>query len=233
MNKRLEQLPLSLSHPTDFYSDDLVVTKSNKSAYELIERWPDWPMPVAVLVGPDGSGKTHFATVWADISKAKEIEPDQLDQAITFIEKGIPVLVEDMDGVDFNEVVFFHLINSVKESHVINPKTTLLITARKGPSNWNVKLDDLASRLRSVTLATLEQPDDELLNAVAFKLFSDRQITVDPSVVEFLVSRSERSLFALGKTVDQIDRLALQRKSKITKALVSEALAVRSESNAH
>lgn len=232
MNKRLEQLPLSLSHPTDFYSDDLVVTKSNKSAYELIERWPDWPMPVAVLVGPDGSGKTHFASVWADISKAQKIEPDQLDQAITFIEKGIPVLVEDMDGVDLNEVVFFHLINSVKESHVINPKTTLLITARKGPSNWNVKLDDLASRLRSVTLATLEQPDDELLNAVAFKLFSDRQITVDPSVVEFLVSRSERSLFALGKTVDQIDRLALQRKSKITKALVSEALAVRGESNA-
>lgn len=232
MNKRLEQLPLSLSHPTDFYSDDLVVTKSNKSAYELIERWPNWPMPVAVLVGPDGSGKTHFASVWADISKAQKIEPDQLDQAITFIEKGIPVLVEDMDGVDLNEVVFFHLINSVKESHVINPKTTLLITARKGPSNWNVKLDDLASRLRSVTLATLEQPDDELLNAVAFKLFSDRQITVDPSVVEFLVSRSERSLFALGKTVDQIDRLALQRKSKITKALVSEALAVRGESNA-
>jgi len=233
MNKRLEQLPLSLSHPTDFYSDDLVVTKSNKSAYELIERWPDWPMPVAVLVGPDGSGKTHFASVWADISKARKIEPDQLDQAITFIEKGIPVLVEDMDGVDLDEVVFFHLINSVKERRVINPKTTLLITARKGPSNWNVKLDDLASRLRSVTLATLEQPDDELLNAVAFKLFSDRQITVDPSVVEFLVSRSERSLFALGKTVDQIDRLALQRKSKITKALVSEALAVRSESNAH
>jgi len=232
MNKRLEQLPLSLSHPTDFYSDDLVVTKSNKSAYELIERWPDWPTPVAVLVGPDGSGKTHFATVWADISKAKEIGPDQLDQAIIFIEKGIPVLVEDMDSVDVNEVVFFHLINSVKESHVINPTTTLLITARRGPSNWNVKLDDLASRLRSVTLATLEQPDDELLNAVAFKLFSDRQITVDPSVVEFLVSRSERSLFALGKTVDQIDRLALQRKSKITKALVSEALSVRGESDA-
>ena len=232
MNKRLEQLPISLSHPTYFYSDDLVVTKCNKSAYELIERWPDWPMPVAVLVGPDGSGKTHFASVWADISKAQKIEPDQLDRAITFIEKGIPVLVEDMDGVDLNEVVFFHLINSVKESHVINPKTTLLITARKGPSNWNVKLDDLASRLRSVTLATLEQPDDELLNAVAFKLFSDRQITVDPSVVEFLVSRSERSLFALGKTIDQIDRLALQRKSKITKALVSEALAVRGESNA-
>ena len=232
MNKRLEQLPLSLSHPTDFYSDDLVVTKSNKSAYELIERWPDWPMPVAVLVGPDGSGKTHFASVWADISKAQKVGPDQLDQAIIFIEKGIPVLLEDMDSVDVNEVVVFHLINSVKESHVINPTTTLLITARKGPSNWNVKLDDLASRLRSVTLATLEQPDDELLNAVAFKLFSDRQITVDPSVVEFLVSRSERSLFALGKTVDQIDRLALQRKSKITKALVSEALSVRGESNA-
>lgn len=229
MNNRLEQLPLSLSHPTEFYSDDLVVTKSNQAAFELIEHWPDWPMPIAVLVGPNGSGKTHFSSVWANVSGAKPIKPDQLSNAIGMIGKGYPVLIEDIDSVLFDEVALFHLFNSVKQNHLVNQKVTLLLTADTAPLNWDVKLDDLKSRLKSVTLAIIEQPDDELLNSVAFKLFADRQIAVDAAVIEFLVSRSERSLYALGKIIDSIDRLALQRKSKVTKTLVSEVINAQSQ----
>lgn len=224
MNTRLEQLPLSLSHPTEFYSDDLVVTKSNKAAFELIEHWPDWPMPIAVLVGPNGSGKTHFSSVWANVAGAVSRKAGGLADAIAVIDRGNPVLIEDIDSVALDEVDFFHLVNSVKQHHLVNKKVTLLLTANTAPLNWNVKLDDLKSRLKSVTLAIIEQPDDELLNSVAFKLFADRQITVDPTVIDFLVSRSERSLYALGKIINTIDRLALQRKSRITKALVSEVI---------
>lgn len=224
MKTRLEQLPLSLSHSTEFYSDDLVVTKSNMSAYELIEHWPNWPMPIAVLVGPKGSGKTHFASVWAELANASRVQPDKLGNAIVTATKAKPILIEDIDTVSLDETAFFHLINSIRQTHLIASKTTLLLTSKTEPVNWHVKLDDLKSRLKSVTLATIEQPDDELLTTVAFKMFADRQITVDPAVIDYLVTRCERSLFALGKLIASIDRLALQRKSRITKALVSEAI---------
>lgn len=224
MKNRLEQLPLSLSHSTKFYSDDLVVTKSNISAYELIEHWPDWPMPVAVLVGPNGSGKTHFSSVWANIAYALKLQPDRLGDAIAAATKGQAILIEDVDAGPLDEIALFHLINSIKQVHPFKSNTTLLLTSSSAPVNWNVKLDDLKSRLKAVTLATIEQPDDELLTSVAFKLFADRQITVDPSVIGFLVSRCERSLFALGKIIDSVDRLALQRKSKVTKALISDVI---------
>lgn len=229
MKNQLGQLPLSLSHSTNFYSDDLVITKSNESAYELIEHWPNWPLPVAVLVGPNGSGKTHFSTVWRDIANASCFQPDQLMDAITMASKGKPILIEDIDTASWDEIALFHLINSIKQAHLIDGNTTLLLTSKTAPGNWRVSLDDLKSRLKSVTLATIEYPDDELLTSVAFKLFADRQITVESTAIDFLVSRCERSLFALEKIIDSVDRLALQRKSKVTKALISNVITSESE----
>lgn len=224
MNGSVEQLPLAFSHPTKFYSDDLVVTKSNMAAYELIEHWPNWPMPVAVLVGPRGAGKTHFASVWADVANAKLISAQEPEEAIKQISLAKSVVIEDIDSQKIDEVAFFHLFNSVKQANLVDTNTTLLLTTMITPSNWDISLKDLISRLKSVTLATIEQPDDELLTSVAFKLFADRQIKVDTSVISYLISRTERSLQSLGKFVDAIDRLALQRKSKVTRSLVSDVL---------
>lgn len=224
MNSSIEQLPLDFSHSTKFYSDDLVVTQSNKAAYELIEQWPNWLMPVAVLIGPKGSGKTHFTSVWANVTGAKILQAGKMEEAMALVSNGQPVAIEDVDSQPIDDTAFFHLINSVKQANVLDCKASLLLTASTSPLSWNVSLSDLISRLRSLTLATIEQPDDELLASVAFKLFSDRQIKVDAQVINFLVSRCERSLFALSRVVAAIDHLALQRKSKVTRALVSEVM---------
>ena len=112
----------------------------------------------------------------------------------------------------------------MKQANLVDTNTTLLLTSTVAPLNWDISLKDLISRLKSVTLATIEQPNDELLTSVAFKLFADRQIKVDTSVISYLISRTERSLQSLGKFVDAIDRLALQRKSKVTRSLVSDVL---------
>lgn len=224
MNASLEQLPLALSHSTNFYPDDLVVTKSNIAAFELIERWPSWPLPVAVLTGPNGAGKTHFARVWVNLSNAFIGNLTDIDTAIAKVGEGYSVLLEDVDANPMQDVALFHLINAVKQANTVDPRVTLLMTAQTNPSQWNVELEDLSSRLKSVTLARLEQPDDELLTSVAFKLFADRQIAVDAQTIGFLISRGERSLLALEHLIESIDRLALQRKSKITKTIISEVL---------
>ncbi|WP_208440556.1 DnaA regulatory inactivator HdaA [Bartonella raoultii] len=224
MNVRETQLPLNFPYNPIFQFDDLVVTESNRMAFQLIDHWPNWAFPIAVLVGKEGSGKTHFSSVWLQKTNALSVHRSEIDQAVVMASLGHSFLIEDIDAGEISETGLFHLINSVKQANLDERQATLLITARTLPSAWNVKLNDLKSRLNSVMLVAINQPDDALLTAVAFKLFSDKQIIVHPDVVSYLVSRCERSLFALRRVIDSVDRLTLQRKSKVTRAVISEAL---------
>lgn len=224
MNGRETQLPLNFSYNSVFQFDDLVVTESNRMAFQLIDHWPNWVLPLAVLVGKKGSGKTHFSSVWAQKANAVYLDRNEVDQAIAAASSGRSFLIEDVDAGEISETGLFHLINSVKQANLNARKATLLMTACTVPSAWNLKLNDLKSRLNSVMLVAIHQPDDALLTAVAFKLFSDRQIIVHPDIVRYLVSRCERSLFSLKHVIDSVDRLALQRKSKITRAVIAEVL---------
>ncbi|AGF74583.1 hypothetical protein BAnh1_07040 [Bartonella australis AUST/NH1] len=224
MTKREKQLPLDFFHESVFQFDDLVITDSNRTAFQLIDHWPNWVLPVAVLVGTKGSGKTHFSSVWMQKANALSIHRDEIDRAITEASAGRSLLIEDIDAAEINEIGLFHLINSVKQASLDTDQATLLITARTLPSTWKLKLNDLKSRLNSVMLVIIDQPDDALLTAIAFKLFSDRQIAVNPDIVRYLVSHCERSVFSLGRVIDSADRLALQRKSKITRSVIGEAI---------
>ncbi|WP_332061090.1 DnaA regulatory inactivator HdaA [Bartonella sp. CB74] len=224
MNDREKQLPLNFSYTSVFQFDDLVVTESNRMAFQLIDHWPNWVFPIAILVGKEGSGKTHFANIWAQKTRALNIHRNEIDQAIAAASLGRSFLIEDIDAGEISETGLFHLINSIKQANLDAHQATLLITARTVPSMWNLKLNDLKSRLNSVMLVAIDQPDDALLTAIAFKLFSDRQIIVHPNTIYYLVSRCERSLFSLKRVIDSVDQLALQRKSKITRTVIGEVL---------
>ncbi|WP_019223529.1 DnaA regulatory inactivator HdaA [Bartonella rattaustraliani] len=224
MKRSETQLPLNFSYNSVFQFDDLVVTESNRMAFQLIDHWPNWVLPIAVLIGKEGAGKTYFSNVWAQKAEAVKLDRSEIDQAIPLTSSGKSFLIEDVDAGVISETGLFHLINSVKQANLYARQATLLMTARTLPSAWHLTLNDLKSRLNSVMLVAINQPDDALLTAVAFKLFSDRQIIVHPDTVYYLVSRCERSLFALKHIIDSVDRLALQRKSKITRAVIAEVL---------
>lgn len=215
------QLPLELGHDPAADRDHLLISPSIMPAIDLIDRWPHWHTPVTVLVGPPGSGKTHLSTIWKGLSQARPVTAE--------LREGRPVaarhgafLFEDADREAFDETGLFHLINTVRQHG-----GSLLITARSLPQLWSISLPDLKSRLAAATTVEIGAPDDVLLQQVIFKLFADRQLEVDDRLVAYIVTRMERSLDAASQIVDAIDKLALSRNRRITRALAAEVLAAR------
>lgn len=213
-----EQLPLEFRHEAARGRDDLVVSDPVSAAAGIIDRWPDWPSPVIIITGPEGSGKSHLAEVWARMSGAARVQPVAGSDAVIRAGEG-PVLVEDADRDGFDETELFHLINAVRSAG-----TSLLITARSWPIAWGVTLPDLASRLKAATTVEIGPPDDLLLHQILVKLFSDRQLLADEKVIAYIVPRMERSLAAAQAIVDRLDRLALARGTRVSRSLAAEVL---------
>jgi chromosomal replication initiation ATPase DnaA len=213
-----EQLALAFSHEAASGRDDLLVTGSLEAAVSIVDEWPNWPSPVVVLAGPAGSGKSHLAKIWQEISGAISIHPTAGSSAARNGEQH-PVLFEDADRRGFDDTELFHTINTVREN-----KTTLLMTTRDWPANWDVALPDLRSRLKAVTVVEIGEPDDELLTQVLFKLFADRQLFLDDKLISYIVTRMERSLDTAQMIVERLDTLALSRGTRITRALAGEVL---------
>jgi chromosomal replication initiation ATPase DnaA len=215
------QLALALSFEESFARDDFLVGPANAAAFDLVDRWPDWPSRVMVLVGPEGSGKSHLASIWAQVSGARFVAARALASATVPRELATGALVlEDVCVGAFDERAVFHLLNLVREY-----EAHLLITANSAPTGWSIGLADLASRLRAVPVVTLEQPDDTLLRAVLVKLFADRRVAVDDSVISDMASRMERSLATARRLVDALDREALRQKRPLTRALAADLMA--------
>ncbi|MFU0503465.1 DnaA regulatory inactivator HdaA [Pseudaminobacter sp. NGMCC 1.201702] len=213
------QLPLDLGHATGHSRDDLVVSAANSQAIALIDGWPNWPTPMVVLAGPAGCGKSHLAAIWRGVSGASLLKPSGIDKHVETSGMALPVVIDNADDPHLDQEGLFHLINAVRASG-----SNLLLTARRFPAAWGVTLPDLASRLKAATTVEIGEPDDLLLAGVITKLFADRQIEVDPSVVQFLVRRIERSLSTAIRVVERLDRAALERKSRITRALAAETI---------
>jgi chromosomal replication initiation ATPase DnaA len=216
------QLPLDLPHEDSRARDDFLAGPANHQALALVDAWPRWPAPIVALSGPRGSGKSHLAAIFAERSHASVLPAAQLDAAAVpgLLAAGALVL-EDLGSGELDEAALFHLINLANEQ-----RANVLITSDRLPATLAETLAtrDLASRLRAMPVVELGPPDDQLLAAVALKLFADRQIFPDEALLSYMLPRVERSIGALRDLVAELDREALARKRPLTRALASELL---------
>ncbi|KQW30961.1 hypothetical protein ASE36_01300 [Rhizobium sp. Root274] len=213
-----EQLPLVFDHGSATGRDDLLVSERLAAAVSLVDAWPAWPSPVVILQGPEGSGKSHLAQIFRDVSGAADIDA-KVGQGASSLAAAGPVVLEDADRNGFDEVELFHVINAVRQHG-----TSLLITSRSFPPSWNVALPDLASRLKAATVVEIGAPDEELLGQLIMKLFADRQLYIDDKIVGYIVKRMERSFTAAQQVVDRLDKVALARRTRISRNLAAEVL---------
>jgi chromosomal replication initiation ATPase DnaA len=217
------QLALAFDHAESYAREDFFSGPCNEAALALIDCWPDWPANAIALVGPEGSGKTHLATIWATATGARVISAHALGETELQCALATGALVVEDVGVTVDERVLFHLINLAREEGAF-----LLFTARVAPSAWPVAIPDVVSRLRAMPVATLQAPDDAMLRAVMIKLAADRQLALDESVVRYLLTHIERSFAAARAAVIALDNEALRQGRPPTRTLAAEMFRSRS-----
>ncbi len=211
----MNQLPLPFEHAPRFGAEDFLPSGSNAAALAAVAAWPAWPDRVLLLIGPEGSGKSHMARIWADRSGATLLRPDDLAGDLRRLAGG-PAVIEDADREAMPEPAMFHLLNLVREA-----ESSLLVTARRPPDTWSLGTPDLVSRLRLAPSVALAEPDEALMRAVLVKLFADRQLAVDTTLVDYLALRLDRSLAAARAAVEALDRASLDDGRRITRKLAA------------
>jgi chromosomal replication initiation ATPase DnaA len=214
------QLAFALPHAESLTRDNFLEGPANAAGLALVESWPEWPNRTMLLVGPEGSGKSHLAAIWAEQAGARSISAHALTAAAVpgALATGA-LVVEDIKSTDIDERALFHLMNLAREDEAF-----VLITAREPPSAFAVELRDLRSRLRAVPAVTLLPPDDQLFRALIVKFCADRQMAIDETVVSYLASRIERSYAAVRQAVELLDTEALRLGRPVTRALAAELL---------
>jgi chromosomal replication initiation ATPase DnaA len=211
---------LVLPHAESLSRDDFLEGPANAAALALIESWPEWPNRIMMLAGPEGCGKSHLATIWAEQAGARSISAHGLVAAAVpgALATGA-LVVEDLNPQAFDELALFHLMNLAREDGAF-----VLITARVPPAAIEIGLRDLRSRLRAVPVVMLMPPDDHLLRALIVKFGADRQMTIDETVVNFIATRTERSFAAIRRAVEQLDAESLRLGRPVSRALAAELL---------
>lgn len=193
----MSQIALPLAYKAADGERDFFVSDANAHAVAYLDRWPDWPRPVALLTGPQGAGKSHLARIFARQAGAE--------------------VIDDVDRARDDEAVF-HAWNRAGER-------PLLLVSRTPPAAWGVELPDLKSRLAATPQIAIQAPDDALLAAVMAKQFRDRGLKVGPDVVAYVLARMERSFAQVAQVVDRLDAAALAAGRAVTVPLARAALA--------
>ena len=217
--KSLNQLLLDFDYKQNFRDDDFYVNKSNFYTFELINKWPKWEKNFLNINGEKYSGKTHLINIFLKKFNGIKIESNLLNnenlKTIKFYQN---VILEDLD-LNVNEELIYTLFNIIDQDNKF-----LIITSSEPISEIDFSLVDLKSRAKNCLLAKIENPDDELMFALILKNLSDRQITLDKKLIDFIIKRIERSYGKIFEFIYKIDKISLKKKKSIDFKIINEAL---------
>ena len=217
--KSLNQLLLDFDYKQNFRDDDFYVGKSNYHTFELINKWPKWEKNFLNIIGEKHSGKTHLVNIFLKKFNGIKIESSLLnDENLKTIKPHQNIVLENLD-LGVNENLIYTLFNIIDQDNKF-----LIITSSKPVTEINFQLIDLCSRTKNCLLTKIENPDDELMFALILKNLSDRQITLDKKLINFIIKKVERSYGKIHEFIYKIDKISLKKKESIDFKIINEAL---------
>jgi len=215
----LNQLILNFDYDQNFKDQDFYVSKSNEFAFKLLNSWPKWEKNFVNLIGEKFSGKTHLVNIFLHKFKGIKIEANDINndflKKIKIFEN---IIIENFnDRID--ESLFFTLLNIVDQDNKY-----LILTSKTPIVKHFFKLDDLNSRSKNFLLCNIEKPGDDLMFALILKSLSDRQISIDKKLIDFIIKRIDRSYGKIFDFIYKIDKISLKRKKPIDFKIIKEVL---------
>ena len=217
--KTLNQLLLDFNYDQNFKDDDFYVGKSNYYTFKLINKWPKWEKNFLNISGEKLSGKTHLVNIFLKKFNGIKIESSLLsNESLKIIKPFQNIVLEDLN-LEVDEKLIYTLFNIIDQDNKF-----LIITSNKPIVEIDFKLEDVRSRAKNCLLSKIENPDDELMFALILKNLSDRQITLDKKLIDFIIKRVDRSYSKIFEFIYKIDEISLKKKKSIDFKIIKEAL---------
>ena len=215
----LNQLIIKFDYEQNFKDDDFYVSGSNKHIFTLLNQWPRWEKNFLNINGEKFSGKTHLINIFIKKFNGIKFDANLLsDKDLKTIKIHENIILENLDK-NINEKLIYSLLNIIDLDNKF-----IIITSEKPLVEIDFKLDDLRSRTKNFLLQKIEKPDDELMFALILKNLSDRQISIDKKLIDFIIKRIDRSYGKIFDFIYKVDELSLKKKKPIDFKIIKEVL---------
>ena len=217
--KDLDQQILKFEYDKNFKNEDFYISKSNQAVFDILERWPKWEKNFLNISGEKFSGKTHLVSIFIKKFKGIKLEANSFSEIyLKDIKIHQNIVLENLNE-DINEKLIYTLFNIIEQENKY-----LIVTSLKPIVNLNFQLTDLKSRTKNFLLQNIDKPDDELIYALILKNLSDRQISLDKKLIDYIIKRIDRSYGKIFDFIYKIDQMSLKKKKSINFELIRNTL---------
>ncbi len=215
----LNQSIIKFNYDQNFTDDDFYVSKSNEHIFNLLNKWPKWEKNFLNIIGEKFSGKTHLVNIFIRKFKGLKLISNSIsDKDLLKIKTHQNIILENFNE-NINEKLIYTLFNIIDLENKF-----IIVTSYKPIVDISFSLIDLKSRANNFIMQSIEKPDDNLIFALILKNLSDRQISIDKKLIDFIIKRIDRSYSKIFDFIYKIDELSLKMKKPIDFKIIKEIL---------
>ncbi len=217
--KNLKQQIIKFDYEKNFKYEDFFVTKTNEDIFNLLNNWPKWEKNFLNISGEKYSGKTHLINIFLKRFGGFKIEANLFNNDyLKEIKIHQNIILENLDE-DVDEKLIYSLFNIIDQDNKY-----LIVTSNNSIVNLQFELKDLISRTKNFLLYQINKPDDDLIFALLLKNFSDRQISIEKKLINYMIKRIERSYGKIFDLIYKIDEISLKMKKQIDLKIIKQVL---------